>query len=168
MASNAKFWKRFTGLYRSSAVSLPKDNKTSLYEMFVFLCRNILVCFVDDFRRHFERQINCEKSHGLYWEVNSTLHVVTSVRYLPTCWLVCIISPIWFTCHVINSFVNAERVHYSRSSLNGHTRKRTALLMAAALTKPLHLRIPVSGQLQMWTIVLLPEGVRLQEMQLYF
>ena len=60
---------------------------------------------------------------------------------------------------------------YSQSSLSGHSCKWTAPL-TAALTKPclnssscvqtLYLHIPVSGQLQLRTLFLLPEGVRLR------
>ena len=64
---------------------------------------------------------------------------------------------------------------YSRSSLSGHSHKWTALLMAALTNLHLNsssyklynnLHILVSDQLQLRTLFLLPEGVRLQKLQL--
>lgn len=76
--------------------------------------------------------------------------------------IVCIPEQKWWKRHL----------WYSRSSLSGHTHKRTALLMAALTTSrlnnsPLTRIISLSGQFQLHTLFPLPKGVRLQEHPLY-
>ena len=58
---------------------------------------------------------------------------------------------------------------YSRSSLNGHSRKRTALLSATLNSSSYNSLFthPISGQLQLRILFLLPESVRLREPRLY-